>query len=185
MKAQVRRIAEWAELNALPLEGDPASGAVYSPCGRYRYLLWRDADERRKFLGIGMLNPSTADHCRNDPTIARCRRIARGHGRPLLAWNLFAFRATFPADLKAAEEPVGPHNCAAIELALGLAHLTVAAWGIHGRHRDRETEVLQIAQGARLHVFRLTRGGCPAHPLYLPASLRPSPWDRPNMAGEA
>src|SRR2546427_5690759 len=38
-----------------------ASGAVFSKCRRWRYLLWRRWDEKRPSANFLMLNPSTAD----------------------------------------------------------------------------------------------------------------------------
>jgi hypothetical protein len=50
------------------------SGAEFSPCGDYRYSLWRmwsEEENAPRVMFIG-LNPSTADATRNDPTIRRC-----------------------------------------------------------------------------------------------------------------
>jgi hypothetical protein len=67
-------------------------------------------------VGIGplcwvLLNPSTADDRRDDPTIRRCLGFARslGYGG-IHVVNLFAFRATCPRQLRAADDPVGPDN---------------------------------------------------------------------------
>ena len=61
-------------------------------------------------LFIG-LNPSTADGIDDDPTIRRCIRFAkdRGYGRLSVA-NLFAYRATRPADLRRTRHPIGKAN---------------------------------------------------------------------------
>lgn len=46
--------------------------AKISECGKYRYSLWRVWDKTKPtFTSIG-LNPSTADHIEDDPTITRC-----------------------------------------------------------------------------------------------------------------
>src|SRR3954454_21911255 len=85
--------------------------AVFSKCNRYRYRLDRIWDEARPPLAFGMLNPSTADHERNDATIERCERRARALGfGSLIVWNLFAFRSTKPSTLKAQDDPIGPKN---------------------------------------------------------------------------
>jgi len=88
--AGVAAIREWAAARALDFRHDDfvGHGAVFSRCGRYRYLLWRDATDARVMLGFGMLNPSRADHLANDPTIARCHRRAREEGAALLAWPI-------------------------------------------------------------------------------------------------
>lgn len=111
---------------------------MFSPCGRFRYLLWRLPSPRAKIVGMGLLNPSRADERHDDPTIRQCRARGRQAGHAgLIVWNLFAFRATLPADLKRAADPTGPENDAAIVLALELSNRTILAWGNHGAHRAR------------------------------------------------
>lgn len=128
-----------------------------------------------------MLNPSTADERRNDPTIARCQKRAAllGFGG-LDVVNLFAFRATDPADLRNAAEPIGPENDAAITDACHSADLVLAAWGVHGRHQDRDVHVLSLfaSLGIPIHVLGLTRHGLPRHPLYVSYAQRPQPWSQ-------
>jgi len=126
-----------------------------------------------------MLNPSTADERVLDPTCARARDYAErwGYGA-LLVTNVFAWRATYPGEMKSARDPVGRENDAAILRAAHQAQLVVCAWGNHGRHLARSNAVLRLLRGAgiALHVLRLNGSGEPAHPLYLPAKLRPQAW---------
>ena len=70
--------------------GSTRSEAIWSPCRTYRYALTRRWDDGPG-LGIVMLNPSTADAFRNDPTVERCERRARalGYGAFQVV-NLFA-----------------------------------------------------------------------------------------------
>lgn len=178
----VELIQNWAKTEGLVFRhnGLSGNGAVFSTCGQFRYLLWRRASTMVPFMGLGMLNPSTADADADDPTISRGIGFAMREGLAgPLVWNLNAFRATDPADMKASADPVGPHNNAAIDLALKLAEMTVAAWGTHGTHGDRDRAVLRrcAAAGAQLHVLRLTKDGHPGHPLYLPKHLRPELWE--------
>lgn len=122
------------------------------------------------------LNPSTADARQTDPTIRRCIGFARdwGYGG-LVVTNLFAFRATYPADLKASRDPVGPRNDAWIRRMAGQVETIVAAWGNDGTWVGRSAQVQRMLRG-RLHCLRINAGGEPAHPLYLPARLAPRPW---------
>lgn len=173
------RIADWARACDVDMRHDSPSGmgAVFSRCGNWRYLLWRMGPRGGRMLGAGLLNPSTADERADDPTIRQCRRRAAQAGLSgVLVWNLFAWRATLPAELKRAADPVGEHNDAAIALALQLCTRTLIAWGNHGSHRTRDGEVLaQCARaGATLVTLGLTGSGAPRHPLYLPSrtSLR-------------
>ncbi len=97
--------------------------------------------------------------------------------------NLFAYRATRPAELKAAADPVGPGNDGHLLAATRDAALTVAAWGVHGGYRGRAAAVRALLPP--LHILRFTRAGHPAHPLYLPAHLRPQPWDQATEGAPA
>lgn len=175
-------IKPWAASRRLVFHHNAAtgSGAVLSGCGRYRVLLWRRTDPDVPFLGMGMLNPSTADHERNDNTITRCITRATGMGLAgPLVWNLFDLRTKDPNMLKASSAPLSEHNNAAIELALGLSEFTIAAWGNDGRHLDRQTEVLQLCRenASNLHCLRVTNKGCPWHPLYIANDIGPQRWN--------
>src|SRR5256714_2372109 len=156
-----------------------ASGAVFSKCRRWRYLLWRRWDEKRPAANFLMLNPSTADETQLDPSCTRAREYASRWGfGGLLVTNLFAWRATDPEEMKAARDPVGRGNDRAILRAAREAAIVVCAWGNHGTHVNRSLNVLRKLRGAGLglHVLRMNGSGEPAHPLYLPARLEPGRW---------
>ena len=162
--------------------GGMACSATFSGCEAYRYLLtWRWAAE--PLLVAWMLNPSTATHERLDPTIAglvsRARAWSHGGVRVI---NLFAFRATQPAAMKRAADPVGPDNDAVIVEVLSEAALAgdvvICGWGNHGRHRgrDREAAALAASTGAVLHALQTNADGSPKHPLYIGHHIPPTPW---------
>jgi hypothetical protein len=123
-----------------------------------------------------MLNPSTADDLRNDPTVERCQRraYAMGHGG-LEVVNLFAYRSTYPSELYVAEDPVGPLNDKAILAACRCSSMTIAAWGEHGAFRERAEHVRAMLQreGVGLFALALNASGQPKHPLYVSASTLP------------
>jgi hypothetical protein len=155
------------------------SGAGFSDCRRWRYLLWRRWDAAKPVANFLMLNPSTADEVKLDPTCARARDYAERWGfGALIVTNIFAFRNTSPAQMKAAADPVGPGNDAAIVSAAREAGIVVCAWGNHGAFLGRSARVLEKLKANRitLHALRVNAGGEPAHPLYLPGNLRPMPW---------
>lgn len=148
--------------------------AFISECGRYRYALWCKWDER-PFVGFCCLNPSIADANVNDPSFTRMMNFARAWGYGgVLVTNMFAWRATDPRDMLAAADPVGPDNDAVLRISYQECALTVAAWGTQGTHRGRDAAVRKMLPN--LHYLRLTKGGHPGHPLYLPAHLKPVPW---------
>lgn len=158
------------------------SGTRFSADRMYRYELWRRWGEG-PLLNFVMLNPSTADEVDNDQTVERCERRARQLGYDgLVVTNLFAFRATAPRAMKAAADPVGSENDAAILAVAGRAALVIAAWGAHGGFRGRSQQVRQLfcEIGLPLHCLALTQSGEPKHPLYLPYDLWPVPLDQPR-----
>jgi hypothetical protein len=161
------------------------AGATFSPCRRWRYLLWRRWDAARPVANFLMLNPSTADEVKLDPTCARARDYAGrwGYGT-LIVTNIFAFRNTNPDQMKAAKDPVGPGNDAAIVKAAKESRIVVCAWGNHGSFLDRSSRVraLLSKNGIRLHTLRINANGEPAHPLYLPGRLEPISWAAPSAA---
>ena len=154
-------------------------GASFSPCGGYRYRLWRrwssGPSQKRQVLWL-MLNPSTADEQRNDPTIRRCINYPHNWGyNHMEVCNLFAWRATRPRDLFSAVDPVGPQNDNILRRQIRRADLIMVAWGVYGSRRDRDAEVIQILQKLQVEVYCLgvTKHGAPRHPLFLKKSLSP------------
>jgi hypothetical protein len=110
--------------------------AVLSDCGTYRYVLTRRWVEG-PLLGWVMLNPSTADAERDDPTIRRCMGFARTWGfAGIIVRNLYAARSSSPAALWSHPEPGGPANDQYLA-GTGVDQLTVCAWGALGARQDR------------------------------------------------
>lgn len=160
---------------------DRPSGARFSGCGCYRYLLWRRWAPGGLVLFVG-LNPNRADAVRDDPTIRRMAGFARAWGHAgIVVANLFAARAATPARLRRLHSPVGPENDVWLDLAGSRACLNVACWGNHGRWLDRDRQVWDRLPD--WHVFRFNRTGSPAHPLYLPYGLVPVPVSRDARHG--
>lgn len=165
------------------VKGDAESVAVYSDCMAYRYTLTRVWQAHLPRVAFVMLNPSTATEVQNDPTVERCERRARalGFGGFGVA-NIFAFRATDPKVMRAAADPVGPGNDAAIVDLAHWAGRVVCAWGAHGVHLDRgpAVEALLRATGLPLLHLGLTQAGAPKHPLYIGYDRQPEPWANPR-----
>lgn len=157
------------------------SRAVFAPCERYRYLLQRRFDgldfEDPGSACFVMMNPSTADERQDDPTIRRCIGYARAWGYVgVTIVNVFALRSTNPKGLLAVDDPVGPANPEILMREALEASLLVCAWGLPPKPLREKAESLlgtMLVEGLEPHALRLTKDGSPAHPLYLPASLRP------------
>ena len=156
----------------------------------YRYSLRREAGLLRGgHEGVFvMLNPSTADDERDDPTIRRCRSFAlRENWRSLTVLNLFARRATDPRDLVAAYAAegmaaiVGPENDRHFEPLRYCGGPVVVAWGAPPpklRHiaDDRVLRALQLLGGRPLWCLGMTKDGYPRHPLYVRGDAPLVPW---------
>lgn len=164
--------------------------AVLSPCLSYRYRLSRDIDSggdgRVLFV---MLNPSTADETKDDPTIRKCLGFARKWWSPTAidVVNLYAWRATDPADLRRAadhNDVIGPETNAYVRAAAASAMTIVVAWGalnlgaMSGPARARAGDVSDmLAQtGKRLVCFGTTQGGQPRHPLMVAYATEAETW---------
>lgn len=152
------------------------AGAEFSLGRKYRYSLWRIWDNSSPLVLFILLNPSTADEIKLDPTLRRCRSFAKqwGYGG-MLVGNIFALRSTDPKALYTAADPVGTENDAWLQKMILQAKLTVAGWGVHGSLLSRGTAVLKMIPEP--YVFGMNRDGSPKHPLYLPlnAKLHPHP----------
>jgi hypothetical protein len=158
------------------MEGDMKRSAELSTCGKYRWWLrrrWSDGP----IVCFVMLNPSTADAEKDDPTITRCIAFAKAWGFGALSVrNLYPWRATDPKDLtraiKRGLDVRGGERGLAELAAAGSADLVIAAWGAY-RCSDRAGQFLQLMQAKPVWCLAATKNGDPAHPLYLAADLLP------------
>lgn len=160
------------------------SGATISKDGIYRTLLWRRWIAHRPTLAVCMLNPSTADGKRNDPTILKIIWWAGawGYGGVEVV-NFCAYRATEPKLLFAAirdgVDVVGPDNMATIANTV-LGREVLCAWGAGVRWLPRDhvlkVEVILRKQAKRCLCVGTTQHGEPLHPLYIPKDTQPRPF---------
>ena len=159
--------------------------AVLDPTRAYRYELTRTWSSAPPVTWL-MLNPSTADAVVDDPTVARCARRAQRIGAGgIVIVNLFAYRATRPAELARCPDPVGELNDEFIRQAIAEpGRLVIAGWGAHGTLRGRAGQVTRMLATAGVPIWCLgtTRNGQPVHPLYQPASAGPVRYEAPQAA---
>lgn len=167
--------------------GDAESGATFSDCWRYRYNLWRHWSREDGYLVWILLNPSTADERKDDPTVRRCMAFARrwAFGGVEIV-NVYALRSTDPRNLWRAADPVGPENDERIRDAIRGGGLIVAAWGAHAK-RERVEEIRKLHDAVRgrtasippLQCLGVSKSGAPRHPLYVPGSTPVVDWRPP------
>lgn len=164
-------------------------GAVISDDGLYRYELTRRIPSPLRWIRpvtFVMLNPSTADAETDDATIRRCIGFAKKFSATdLRVVNLFAYRATDPADLKVAlaegVDIVGPDNDDQIRRAVILGNGPIfVAWGARptgaiGKLFDERVAFVASLTPAWACLAK-TKHGQPRHPLYLPSASVPIPW---------
>ena len=152
-------------------------GATFSRCDRYRYQLTRIWDTAVTAVTFIMLNPSTASHLVDDPTIRRCMQFARREkygGMGVV--NLYAWRATDPSELTEVFDPQGPENDEHLRNAIEYARFAntqiICAWGAHPLARDvGDVLVTRYGlEGVQFSCLGKTKDGYPRHPLYVPSN---------------
>jgi hypothetical protein len=154
--------------------------AVFSNDDTHRYLLSRLWDERKPFVGFGMLNPSRAGAVFSDNTVSACTRMAIewGFGGHLIV-NHKSFVSTDPKGMKSAIDPTGgAANLAAWEFALGIVKQMVFAWGA-GVDPDLAASLVRKTKiaGVSMMCLALTKDGHPHHPRGLPKGIVPQPFE--------
>jgi hypothetical protein len=176
----------------LPATETPQSGAIISEDGLYRYILTRTWAPSLPTMVWCMLNPSVADAENDDPTIRKCRGFAEHlmFGGITIV-NLYAYRATSPADMIAAHKRgidiVGPENDAWLKHAFGTGLRRVTGgWGAtrsYGKHRAhadmRINRIIAIAEQLDAKIMAIgvnESDGSPRHPLYTPYGTPVSEW---------
>ncbi len=144
-------------------------GAIFDLSGRYRYSLWRAWSIYHPRIAFILLNPSTADEHKNDPTIRRCISFARAWNfGSLEVVNLFAYRATDYRELLKAHEPIGAENNRFLIQAVERCSTIVLGWGAKGTFLSRDRQVMSILRGRNnLYCLGFTKNGQPRHPLYI------------------
>ena len=183
--------AETAQVGAVKRSAD------LSPCGTFRWTLTRawGAGGRVCFIG---LNPSTADHRVDDPTVRRWSRFAQawGYGE-FVAVNLYPFRSPSPADCRrwSRWDENGPDWYARDALQAGLdvivreaknAALVVACWGAGAWDEDWIEHVIEniqtdVAPWPDIYCFARSQDGSPVHPMArgrhrVPDDAQPQLW---------
>lgn len=148
-------------------------GMIASRSNEYRYVLWRMWGVPDSLCAFVMLNPSTADEVRPDPTITKCIGFAkRWNYSGIVVVNLFALRATYPRELRKSSVPVGVHNVFYTQKVLGhpSVHRVVVAWGNDGTLLAAGERFFVMYANQELHCLKppgaeaLTRQREPRHP---------------------
>jgi hypothetical protein len=146
-------------------------GAIFSDCGKYRYVLWRRWDASKpSVLCIG-LNPSTATKDKPDPTITRVIDLIKSAGYGgFYMMNLFAFITPYPKELKKCPDALGENNKWLTDIA-SKCEDTIFCWGafsilsLVSKFSERVEFIIEMFPEA--YCFGKTKNGEPRHPLML------------------
>lgn len=152
--------------------------ATLSECSGYRYELSRGWCQNP--LIFLMLNPSTADHNIDDPTIRRCMSFAEQNGYDgIMVLNLYALRATDPKQLWCSLDPVGENNDFYLHKYARQYGSFLCAWGKNAK-RDRVSQVVDILKSynANLYCLGVNKDNSPKHPLYLAKNSKIIKWEQ-------
>ena len=152
--------------------------AVISPCGQYRYRLdrswspwerpWPAVPEQSLPLLWVMLNPSTADGDKDDPTIRKCIGFSKRWGfSSLIVVNLYALRSTDPTALWRHSDPCGPDNLQMIKEVCHGVRNVIVGWGNRNMLDAHAFRVLEMLPKPVV-CLGTTKHGHPRHPLMVP-----------------
>ena len=169
-----------------PLPPGVEGRAVFSPDGEYRYVLRREWDTTGPICTFVGLNPSTAEHDVDDPTVRKCWRWASewGYGSMVML-NAFAYRATDPRHLHGRN--VLGDNLAYLRAVAGESDLLIAAWGASSMVDTEALALMLLRYSKKGEVYHLglTKNGRPRHPLYLANATTPTLWKQRDEPQEA
>lgn len=152
--------------------------AGISSCKKYRWWLWRRWSDLPLVIWI-MMNPSTADHTKNDPTIFKIIRYSTrwGYGAALIL-NVYAYRTSRQENLpQSMREALGRSNRWWIRTIMKFAKQKnlkiICAWGAKHHSAGMLVRYQAARLRVKLHCLELSLEGEPKHPLYLKESLDP------------
>lgn len=143
--------------------------ADISPCETFRWSLTRRWSGGPRVLWL-MLNPSTADGSKDDPTLLRIVGFSKRWGfGGLVVANLHPFRSPHPDVLRrwlaagVGTEEASRRNAEVWRELAAASSMAVAAWGAHG---DRALARTLLGKSAiEIRCLGRTNDGSPIHPL--------------------
>jgi hypothetical protein len=161
---------------------DMKSAASISRCGTFRWILSREWNPKKGKVCWIMLNPSTADWIKDDPTLSRCIHFTRlwDYGG-LEVVNLFPFRSSKPKECQRwadwepshdwwARDVIYYQNMPIVIERAKAADLVVAAWGYKPWAMLLADQIAQeIQEDAEpypdIYCLGTTSNGQPKHPM--------------------
>lgn len=150
---------------------------VYNYDMTERYYLSRvfEMKEKIKSVNFVMLNPSTANASKLDPTVTRCAEYSKKWGyEKMVVTNLFPIISTDPEKLKMESGDTATNNEVILDIAKSC-DLVVCAWGQIGVSKEQGMQIYKdlCDQSIPLYALEIAKNGEPKHPLYLKGDLKP------------
>jgi len=145
---------------------DTIKNAIFSECGKYRYLLTREwsITDRPSAMCIG-LNPSNANAYKDDPTIrilvATLDHLGYGE---LKMCNLYALISSTPKTLFEVPDALGL-NDQWLETTAHSVQEIIFCWGAFKNIEHRVKKVMQMFPSAK--CFGMNDNRTPIHPMAL------------------
>jgi hypothetical protein len=159
-----------------PVLFDPIiSGAKFSSCRKYRFVLYRIWNKALPMIMFIGLNPSKAGETNDDPTIRRVKSMAAAWGfGGVYMLNCFPYISTNPDDLN--DFGNTEENDLWLQNIAGKCTEIIFAWGNFSivKEKGRDKELQSMFPNAKALI--INKDGSPRHPLYVPASVTPVNW---------
>lgn len=142
-----------------------SSGAIFSECRKYRYVLWRIWDENKPMAMYIGLNPSTANEREPDPTINKIGKVSKHNGfGGFYMLNLFAIISAEPEILLSNIDTIKDNDKYLLEYSKKV-DAVIYCWGAFKEAKERAKVVRSMMWHTPL-CFDHTKDGSPWHPLY-------------------
>jgi hypothetical protein len=136
--------------------------AIFSECGKYRYLLSRDWSDGKIAMCIG-LNPSNANAEKDDPTIRiLIRTLKYLDFGGLRMVNLYAYISPKPSKLFEVADPQGLNDEWLITTAHGCQEI-IFCWGQFKNIDYQARKVTEMFPSVK--CFGKNKNGTPLHPM--------------------
>lgn len=152
-----------------------ASGAIFSDCRTYRYVLWRIWDQQSELVSFIGLNPSNANESKDDQTIRKVTRLTKNWNfGGLIMVNLYAYITPYPNELIKVKDPIADNDIW-LEKYLPECQKIIFAWGASPLAEQRAKLITESWNGCSLGY---NKNGSPKHPLYIKDTTGPIRFER-------
>lgn len=147
---------------------ESVAGAIFDDNKAHRFRLWRKWDSSKPMVLFIMLNPSTADADKNDPTVTRLIKFAQNFNYGgFYVGNIYSYITPYPETLYflRSDEFKYEENLDHLLQMADECKDIIFGWGNGAKIFNSPAEITRMFPEA--FCFELTNTGHPKHPLYL------------------